>query len=157
MKTLHATIAILLAIAGAGQIQAAEVTITSPDKAQTRSDATILSRGLHWDDRQHEMRAVITFSNLDYASDIESQHDDTFAFDLPGIQFDPAQNLFYTVSKNGVRTPIAKYTQVLFARKIQLLPGATVFTEENQGNISVRLTKGAPSLAPHWKEIGPEM
>jgi hypothetical protein len=154
MKTLITSMAALFAVTMTGQLQAAQVTVTSPDQAQTQSDSSILSRGLHWDERDHALSAVITYSNLNYVSDLESRKDDTFRFMLPGVQFDSAKNIFYVESRNGQRTPIAKFRTLLFGKKIQLLPGATVYATKEYGKISVKLMVAPePTSAPHWIEL----
>jgi hypothetical protein len=155
MKIQTAPMAALIAIAMTCISQAATVSITSPDHGQTPADASIASRGLHWAARDQQLRAVITFSNKDYTSPATHGQDNTLAFALPGVRFDESSNVFYAVGKNGERTPVAKYTSVLFGKKIQLLPGAVVDVRENRGNISVKLVKGMPSDAAHWKEMGP--
>ena len=144
--------AALIAITMTCQSQAAQVTITSPDRGETSSDSSIASRGLHWNASQHELTAVITFSNQNYVSPSTHRHDDTLAFALPGVRYDQAANVFYAVSEKGGRTPIATFKPVLFGKKIQLLPGATIYSQQNHGNVSVKLITGAPSSAPHWEE-----
>jgi hypothetical protein len=150
MKILTASVAALIAITMTCQSQAATITITSPDQGETRASASIANRGLHWNSRDQELRAVITYSNKNYDSPAVHPHDDTLAFTLPGVRYDQKDNVFYAVSKGGERTPIAKFTNVLFGKKIQMLPGATIYATQLHGNVSVKLVKGEPSAAPHW-------
>ena len=144
--------AALIAITMTCQSQAATVSITSPSQGETSSDSSIASRGLHWNASRQELTAVITYSNQDYVSPSTHRHDDTLAFALPGVRYDQAANVFYAVSKNGQRTPIATFKSVLFGKKIQLLPGATIHSDQDHGKVSVKLMTGAPSSAPHWEE-----
>jgi len=99
------------------------------------------------------LTAVITYSNKNYESPVVHPHDDTFAFALPGVRFDQANNVFYAMSKDGQRTPIAKFTTVLFGKKIQLLPGAAVYAQQNHGNVSVKLVTGEPDPNLHWIDM----
>ena len=80
-------------------------------------------------------------------------HDDTLAFALPGVQYDQPNNVFYVKSKNGERTPIAKFTTVLGGKKIQLLPGAAIYAQQLHGNVSVKLVTGEPNANRHWIDI----
>ena len=80
-------------------------------------------------------------------------HDDTLAFSLPGVRYDQANNLFFAMSKDGQRTPIAKFTTVLFGKKIQLLPGAAIYAQQLHGNVSVKLVTGEPNANRHWIDI----
>jgi hypothetical protein len=154
MKTYITSLAAIAAISLAGSLQAAPVVISSPNHGETLSESSILSQGLHWNERRQQMTAIITFSNGNYASDSTQRHDDTLAFALPGIRYDQGANIFYVVSKGGEHTPIAKFSPMLFGKVIQLLPGATVYVEKYYGNISLRLVKAQPTGAPHWREIG---
>jgi hypothetical protein len=153
MKTYILPLAAVLAISFASALQAAPVVINSPNHGETLSESSILSQGLHWDARRQRLTAIITFSNENYASDSTQRHDDTLAFALPGVRYDQAENVFYVISKNGERTPIAKFSPMLFGKVIQLLPGATVYVEKSYGNISIKLVKTQPNGAPHWKEV----
>jgi len=154
MKMLTASMAALVAVTLTCQSQASPVIITSPDQCETLADSSIQSRGLHWNARRHALTAVITFSNINYASHVEERHDDTFGFLLPGVKYDEAKNVFYVVARNGERTPIATFKPLLFGKTIQLLPGATVFVNEHYGKISVTLrTSPEPASEPHWQEV----
>ena len=154
MKRYSKSLAIIFAISVAGSLRAAPVVIDSPNHGETLCGSSMLSQGLHWNERRQQLTAVITFSNENYASDSTQRHDDTLAFALPGVRYDQAENIFYVSSKNGERTPIAKFRTMLFGKIIQLLPGATVYVEKNYGNISIKLVKTLPNGEPHWKEVG---
>jgi hypothetical protein len=143
----------LIAIAMARQSQAAQVIIESPDQGQTRASASIESRGLHWNEREQRLTAVITYSNKDYEAPAVHPHDDTLAFSLPGVRYDQANNLFYAVSKDGRRTPIAKFTTLLFGKKIQLLPGTAIYAQQFHGGVTVKLVTGEPEANRHWIDI----
>jgi hypothetical protein len=153
MKIFIPSAVALAAIAMTCQTQAAQVLITSPNQGQTRASASIESRGLHWNARDQSLTAVITYSNKNYEAPVVHPHEDTLAFALPGVRYDQANNLFYAVSKDGQRTPIAKYTSVLFGKKIQLLPGAAVYAQQLHVNVSVKLVTGEPNSNQHWIDI----
>jgi hypothetical protein len=57
------------------------------------------------------------------------------------------------MSKDGQRTPIAKFTSVLFGKKIQLVPGAAIYAQQLHGNVSVKLVTGEPNSNRHWIDI----
>jgi hypothetical protein len=154
MKPYITSLALFAAVSLTGALRAAPVVINSPNHGETLSESSILSQGLHWNERRQRLTAVITFSNENYASDSTQRHDDTLAFALPGVRYDQGENVFYTVARNGERTPFAKFSPMLFGKVIQLLPGATVYVEKNYGNISVKLVKTQPNGMPHWKEVG---
>ena len=154
MKRYITALAAIFALSLARSLQAAPVVINSPNHGETLSESSMLSQGLHWNARLQQLTAVITFSNEGYASDSTQRHDDTLAFVLPGVRYDQAENVFYAISRNGERTPIAKFGPMLFGKVIQLLPGATVYVEKSYGNISIKLVKAPPNGAPHWKEVG---
>jgi hypothetical protein len=154
MKPYLTSLALLAAVSLAGSLQAAPVVINSPSHGSTLSESSILSQGLHWNERKQKLTAIITFSNGNYATDSTERHDDTLAFALPGVRYDQAENVFYTVARNGERTPIAKFSPMLFGKVIQLLPGATVYVEKYYGQISIKLVKTQPNGMPHWKEVG---
>jgi hypothetical protein len=153
MKTLTALMAALIAIAMTCQSQASPVVITSPDQGETDAFASIESRGLHWNARDQRLTAVITYSNKDYQAPYVDPRDDTLAFSLPGVRYDQANNLFYGASKDGERTPVAKFTSVLFGKRIQLLPGAAIYAQQVYGNVSVKLVTGEPDSSRHWIDI----
>ena len=154
MKILNPFIATLAAIALTCQARASQVIITSPDQGQTHDAlSSIESRGLHWNARHQRLTAVITYSNKAYEqSEDVDRHDATLAFALPGVQYDEGSNVFY-VMKNGQRVPVAKFTTVLFGKKIQLLPGAAIYAQQNHGNVSVKLVTGEPDPNRHWIDI----
>jgi hypothetical protein len=153
MKILTASVAALIAIAWTCQSQASQVVITSPNQGETRASASIENRGLHWNARHQRLTAIITYSNKNYESPSVHPHDDTLAFALPGVRYNQAGNVFYATSKNGQRTPIAKFQPVLFGKKIQLLPGAAIVAQQFHGDVSVKLVTGEPSSTPHWIDI----
>ena len=161
VKHMHAQIIIRAAILGAllgiltaGQLQAAAVEIISPTRAETRSDSSILSRGLHWNVREHLLTARVTFSNVNYAtSSLESRHDDTFSFAIPGVAFDQARNVFYTVSRSEGRVPIARFQSRLFGKRIKLLAGSIVHVKNDHGKITLKLTAAQGTISgSHWVE-----
>jgi len=154
MKTSITQLAIISAICLVASAHAAPVVVNSPTHRETLTDSSILSQGLHWNERRQLLTAVITFSNGNYASDSTQRHDDTWAFALPGVRYDQAENVFYVTSGKGERTPIAKFKPTLLGKIIELLPGATVYVENNYGNLSVKLVKGQPNGEPHWKGYG---
>jgi hypothetical protein len=154
MKILTSSIAALAAIAMTYQAQASQVIITSPNQGQTiDAFSSIESRGLHWNARNQRLTAVITYSNKNYESPVVHPHDDTLAFSLPGVRYDQANNVFYAVSKDGQRTPVAKFMAVLFGKKIQLLPGAAIYAQQNHGDVSVKLLTGELDSNRHWIDI----
>jgi len=153
MKTPTTLMAALIAITMTCQSQAAQVVSTSPDQGQTHASSSIESRGLHWDARDQKLTAVITYSNRNYEAPLVHPHDDTLAFALPGVRYDQANNVFYATSKDGQRIPVAKFTTVLFAKKIQLLPGAAIYAQQVHGNVSVKLVTGEPDSNRHWIDI----
>src|ERR1700679_1469461 len=118
MKILTSSIAALVAVTMTCQSQAAQVIITSPNQGETRASSSIESRGLHWNERNQKLTAVITYSNKNYESPMVHPHDDTLAFALPGVQYDQPNNVFYVKSQKAERTPIAKFTSVLGGKKI---------------------------------------
>jgi len=145
--------AALIAITMTCQSQASQVVITSPNQGETHASASIESRGLHWNARDQRLTAVITYSNNDYQAPYVNPHDDTLAFALPGVRYDQANNLFYAMSKDGQRSPIARFTSVLFGKRIQLLPGAAIYAQQLHGNVSVKLVTGEPDSNRHWIDI----
>lgn len=153
MNILTSSIAALAALAITCQASAAQVIITSPNQGETRASASIESRGLHWNARDQKLTAVITYSNKNFESPSVHPHDDTLAFALPGVRYDQANNVFYTMSKGGQRTPIAKFTTVLFGKKIQMLPGTAIQAEQVHGDVSVKLVMGEPNPNRHWIDI----
>jgi hypothetical protein len=153
MKILTASIAALAALSLTCQSQAAQVTITSPSQGETRASASIENRGLHWNARDQRLTAVITYSNKNYESPAVHPHDDTLAFALPGVRYDQGSNVFYAMSRDGQRTPIAKFKSVLFGKKIQLLPGAAIYAQQLHGDVSVKLVTGEPRSTPHWIDV----
>jgi hypothetical protein len=153
MKILTASVASLIAIAMTCQSQAAQVVITSPNQGETRASSSIESRGLHWNERNQTLTAVITYSNKNYESPSVHPQDDTLAFTLPGVRYDQGDNVFYAVGRNGQRTPIAKFRQVLFGKKIQMLPGTAIYAQQNRGNVSVKLVTGEPDPSQHWIDV----
>jgi hypothetical protein len=153
MKILTASVAALAAMVMTCQAQASQVSITSPNQGETRASASIESRGLHWNARDQRLTAVITYSNKNYESPAVHPHEDTLAFALPGVRYDQADNVFYAMSKDGQRTPIAKFKQVLFGKKIQMLPGAAVCAQQVHGNVSVKLVTGEADPNRHWIDI----
>jgi hypothetical protein len=153
MKILTASIAALAAISLTCQSQAAQVVINSPSQGETRASASIENRGLHWNARDQRLTAVITYSNKNYESPVVHPHDDTLAFALPGVRYDQMNNVFYAMSKDGQRTPIAKFRPVLFGKKIQMVPGAAIYAEQIHGNVSVKLVTGEANSNNHWIDI----
>jgi hypothetical protein len=104
--------------------------------------------------RERKLTAVITFSNVNYVLQADPREDDTFAFVLPGVRFDSEHNVFYAISEDGHRTPIAEFKRVLFGKKIQLLPGATIYARKDYGDITVKLiVTDRPTSASHWREV----
>jgi len=152
INILTTSVAALIAITMTCQSQAAQVLATSPNQGETRASSSIESRGLHWDQRNQMLTAVITYSNKNYESPSVHPHDDTLAFSLPGVRYDEAANVFY-VMKSGERIPVAKFQSVLFGKKIQLLPGAAIYAEQNHGNVSVKLVTGESNSNLHWIDI----
>lgn len=153
MKTLTASVAALIAIAMTCQSQATQVIITSPNQGETRAFSSIERRGLHWNERNQTLTAVITYSNKDYDSPMVHPHDDTLAFALPGVRYDQGDNVFYAIGRNGQRTPIAKFRQVLFGKKIQMLPGAAIYAQQSRGNVLVKLVMGETDPNLHWIDV----
>lgn len=154
MKIEKVIMAAIAAIAVHCQMPAnAAVVIHSPTQGETRSDSTVYSHGLHWDPRSQTLSAVITYSNTLYVLQADPVQENTFAFPLPGVHFDSQNDVFYVVSRNGERTPIAEYRSGIFGKQIRMLPGATVYSRNDHGNVSVQLkAAGHPTGAPHWVE-----
>jgi hypothetical protein len=154
MKVATSSIAALLALAMSFQLQAEPITIISPNQGQTRSDSTILRRGLHWNANQRKLTAVITFGNANYVYEANPRQEDTLAFELPGVQLDPEKNVFYAISKDGQHMPIAEWKRALFGKEIALLPGATIYAATDHGNVTVKLlVTDGPTPASRWVQL----
>jgi len=154
MKKSIPLIVALLAVTMICQSQAETLTIISPNQGQTRSDATISRKGLHWNAGQQKLTAVISFSNANYVYEANPQQENTFTFELPGVLFDSGKNVFYVTTGNGQRTPIAEMKRVLFGKEISLLPAATIYANTDHGNVSVKLSvTDGPTPALRWVQI----
>lgn len=154
MKIATPSIAALLALTVTSQSLAEPVTIISPNQGQTRSESSILRRGLHWNANQQKLTAVITFGNSNYVYDANPHQEDTLAFELPGIRLDSGKNVFYALSKDGQHVPIAELKRALFGKEIALLPGATIYAETDHGNVTVKLlVTDGPTPASRWVQV----
>jgi hypothetical protein len=96
----------------------------------------------------------MTFTNVDYVSRIESRHDETFNFPLPGVKFDAKTNTFYMPGSRGEAIPVAVMHQDLIGHSIALLPTARLLvTHHPHGRVTVRLVPNQPvSDGPLWVE-----
>lgn len=154
MKLLTSSITAFAAIATICQAQPFQVCITSPNQGHTiDAFSSIESRGLHWNARTQRLTAVITYSNKIYSGRLVDPHEDTLVFGLPGVRYNQAKNVFYTISKDGQRTPIAAFKPVLFGNEIQLLPGAAIYAQQNHGDVSVKLVTGERDPNRHRIDI----
>ena len=154
MKILTSVIAALTAAAMTSQAQPFQVCISSPNQGHTiDAVSSIEARGLHWNPRNQRLTALITYSNKNYSGRFVDPHEDTLAFSLPGVHYDQANNVFYAVSKDGRRTPIATFKPMLFGNEIQLLPGAAIYAQQIHGDVSVKLVTGERDPNRHWIDM----
>jgi hypothetical protein len=157
MKTIASWFVVHAVVARAclQSLQAAEVTIVSPDTEQTFAFGSIIDHQLKWDGA-HTLNALITFSTLPYVGKEQPRVDETFAFRLPGVTFDPATRTFYARAARGERVPVAAFRRELIVDSILPLDGTKICVFKKSGHVRVVLTATSwPRVSRgglHWIE-----
>lgn len=133
---------------------ASPASLRSPEVAHTYADNSLLWHQLRWLPASNQLVATVTFSNLDYISRVESRHDETFNFPLPGVKFDPRTNTFSVSGSRGEAVPVAVLHTDFIGKSIELLPTARLLvTHHPHGQVTVRLLPNQPvSGGPLWVE-----
>jgi hypothetical protein len=133
---------ILLAFSCYSATAANPAAVRSPSTFQTYADNSVSWQQLRWLPGAHELVATLTLSNMNYVSDGEPRHDETFNFPLPGVEFDPGTGTFSVRGRNGRPVPVATLRQQLFVKSIALLPGAQLQVTNHGGQVGVTLLTG---------------
>jgi len=142
-----------LSLAYGGLLRASAVTITSPDTAQTYAFSTVIWKQLRWEPAANTLVASITFSNYEYATQVEPRVDERFDFAFPGITFDRATGIFYAHDPLGRSIPVAELKHELFFSVIALLPDAKISIYKHSGKVKVELiADSAPIPGERWVE-----
>lgn len=113
--------------------------VRSPESAQTYADNSLLWHQLRWMPSSGTLVATITLSNRNYVSDIEPRHDETFTFSLPGVKFDPSNEVFYIPGPHNSRIPVAALHHEFLGKRVKLLPGTSIVVTKRSGLLTVRL------------------
>jgi hypothetical protein len=133
--------------------QASPVVTRSPETAETYADNTILWHQLRSLSGSQALVATITFSNINYVSDNEPRHDETFNFPLPGVKFDPQTGTFFVHGADRRTIAVAVLRRKLFVKSIELLPNAQIQVTHCDGRIVVNLVASHNPLgADRWVE-----
>ncbi len=152
-------VAWLALVVVAGPLQAASVSIPSPDQAQTFADGRLTKGSLTWSTKEQALYASLTFSNELYDTQGERLTEERFLFKLPGVMADTAAKTYYAQDDNGQRVPVATWQDSFFGRRV-LLSSATCFhVHKDHGKVRVVMTAttAAVKLHNHWVEEGTGM
>jgi hypothetical protein len=139
MRYLPTTIAAAVLILNSHPLAAAPAAVRSPNTVQTYADNSVLWQQLRWLPGSQELVATLTFSNIDYVSDGEPRHDETFNFPLPGVDFDANRGTFYLRNSHGRTIPIAVVRNAFLLKSVELLPGTRLNVSNRGGKVSVEL------------------
>lgn len=131
----------ITALCAALQLQAVaashNVTIHSPDSADTYGDNSMLWHQLRWSPRSQQLVATITFSNYHLVSDAEPRHDETFDFRIPGVHFSPDTGTFSIRARGKVPVVIAKLSKRFFIKSIVPADNTQFQISRSSGHIRV--------------------
>jgi hypothetical protein len=151
MRKMLASALVLLFCGGA--LEASELSILSPDTAQTFSFGSIIWKQLRWTPGAGALVASITFSNYEYASRVEPREDDRFDFAFPGITFDRASGVFSAHDHSGASIPVAFLRKEWFFSTIVLEPNAQIVLHKQSGKVRVELVASSePIRGERWVE-----
>jgi hypothetical protein len=139
MRYLPLALAIWPLLGSLSSTAAQPKVLRSPKIAETYSDNSVLWQQLRWLPESHQLVATLTLSNVNYVSDIEPRHDETFDFPLPGVDFDAGTGTFYLRGPHGRSMPIAVVRHALLVKSIELLPGSRINVSNHGGQVAVEL------------------
>ena len=140
MRYLPIALAICPFLARLPAVVAQPAILHSPTQAETYSDNSVLWQQLRWLPESRQLVATLTLSNINYVSDIEPRHDETFDFALPGVAFDSATGMFYLHRPHRKTVPFAVVRHSLLLKSIELLPSARLNVSNHGGQVSVELS-----------------
>jgi hypothetical protein len=133
---------------------AGEISIASPDYAQTFAFGGMISRELYLNRAGGGLAARITFSNLPYAGDTEPRRDESSDFHFPGAQFDPARHAFFAKGPHGNLIPVAQFRGNNACGWIDLASGAKIYLLKEHGRVTAVLTAtDYPRAGLRWIEM----
>lgn len=97
----------LLFLLAVFRLQGGEITVESPDQAETFAYGSTKHHLLRWDKKKGQLYAEITFSNEPYARNTTAS-EETFQFYFPGVKQgrNPAPSMSFTLPReNDSRLP----------------------------------------------------
>lgn len=152
-------LATVLTLALAGNMLAANVTLLSPETAQTWPYHGIADRSLRWNAKSRLLEAQITFTTEPYSpqsGQILRPETETYFFSFGRVDFDPQRDLFFVQSPGGDAVPVAVRHHTVFGPVIRLLPTSRAVICNDSGRIAVVLFgSDDPAQATHgskWVE-----
>jgi len=148
----------ITALCAALQLQAVaaspNITIHSPDSADTYSDNSMLWHQLRWNPRSQELVATITFSNYHRVSDVEPRHDETFDFRIPGVHFSPDSGTFSIHVHGKAPVVIATLSTRLFIKSIVPAANTQFRISRSSGHVGVTAIINRYSIpGERWLEL----
>ncbi len=120
-------------------IFAGELSIQSPDTAQTFVFGSTKTRSLRWNDKKQLLSAEITFTNESYSDSNNSSTSESFSFALPGIWYDEKSQTFYAKTPQGEVLPVAKRQKKFIGSSIEPTENARIRVQRVRGKVAVIL------------------
>jgi hypothetical protein len=132
---------LLLALLGLSglPLHAVQVTLESPDRAQTFVYGSLVDRRLGWDASQKLFYAEVTFSNERYAGFGEKLERESFRFTFPGVNYDEKTKAFFVMTNTNRRIDVAKVTPRFIGSSILPMQTSLFRVQHPRGQVVVIL------------------
>jgi hypothetical protein len=132
---------LLLAFLGfsVSTLPAVQVTLESPDQAQTFAYGSLVDRRLGWDASKKLFYAEVTFSNERYAGFGEKLERESFRFNFPGVNYDKKTKTFFVMTNTNRRIDVAKVTPRFIGSTLLPLQTSLFRVQHPRGKVSVLL------------------
>jgi hypothetical protein len=131
-------------------LRAETACITSPDSAQTYAYGSISSKKLIWDEDKQQLQAIINFTNVPYAQKDQPKTEEFFAFNFPGVTYDPKSKTFFAPGEKGGKISVASLKEGLITDWIEPGPKTHIFVVKKSGRIEVTLAATTEDFPNPW-------
>lgn len=137
---MRAVLVIAILIGAMTWACAAEVVLTSPDRARTFAYGEMVWHQLFVEPGTNALTARITFSNLPYAGSPEGRVDEAFEFRFPGTHVDPVTRTIFARDRHGKQITLARFQCNPTNGWVDLTSQAKIYLLKESGRVTAVLT-----------------
>jgi len=143
-----------ICLASAFTVEAAKVKLLSPDTAHTYAVEFLVDHSFTWNAQTQQFGADLRF---DGRSATGWQEEESFRFVFSEVKFDATNRIFYVLTGDNERVPVAELRKGFLGQVIVPAPGTTVLIANEHGKIRLVLTadsnvKERRGFVPCWIE-----